>query len=142
MFGKATGPLAPDGSRNISRSDPYWRAMYHVHTHAYVVNPDRIERVLAVLEEKVGHEPIDQRLANAMASESLIAYMTSENMCEQASLMSTYTPGWDGKTPQPWMGHFGFPENAVHQHPGISESHMWGRIVLDEHDSPSCQGVY
>ncbi|EJK56356.1 hypothetical protein THAOC_23775 [Thalassiosira oceanica] len=68
MFGKARGPLAPDGSRNISNHDPYWRASYLVHTHAYAVNPRRIEHVLKVLEGKQGHEPIDARFAKAMDS--------------------------------------------------------------------------
>lgn len=142
VFGKASGPLAPDGSRNISRSDPYWRAMYLVHTHAYVLNPVRMQRVLGVLEGKEGHEPIDQRLATAMANSRLVAYMTPENICEQSNLMLTYTPDWNGKTPQPWMGHFGFPEEALRQHPSISESHMWGKIILDQDDSEECRGKY
>jgi len=142
MFGKASGPLAPDGSRNISRSDPYWRAMYLVHTHAYVLNPNRIERVVAVLEGNEGHEPIDQRLAKAMANTRLIAYMTPENICEQSDLISTYTPGWNGEDPQPWMGHFGFPEEVVQQHPDVHESHVWGKIILDEEDSSKCHGKY
>ena len=142
MFGKARGPLAPDGTRNISNCDPYWRASYLVHTHAYAINPRRIDRVLEVLEGKQGHESIDARFAKAMDSGMLAAYMTPENICEQSDLMSYYTPNWDGVTPQPWLGHFGFPPEAVKQHPGIHEAHMWGRILLDGDDSPACTGVY
>lgn len=142
VFGQANGPLAPDGSRNISKADSYWRAMYHVHTHAYVVNPRNIGNILAVLEGKEGHEPIDQRLSNAMASGRLNAFMSTENICEQEDLMKFYVPSWDGVTPQPWLGHFGFPDAAVKQHPGIDESHMWGRILLDEDDDPKCTGKY
>jgi len=146
MFGKAVGPRAPGGGRNISRGDPFWRAMYLVHTHAYVLNPDRIERVLEVLERKDDSDvadPIDQRLANSMASGGLIAYMSAENLCEQADLLPTYAPDWDGVSPQPWMGHFGFPEEAVQQHPAILASHMWGKMILDEDDGPECKsGTY
>ncbi len=115
VFGEANGSLAPDGGRNISKADPYWRAMYHVHTHAYVVNPRNIGNILAVLERKEGHEPIDQRLSNAMASGRLNAFMSTENICEQEDLMDSYVPSWDGVTPQPWLGHFGFPDAAVKQ---------------------------
>jgi len=142
VFGEANGPLAPNGSRNISRSDPYWRAMYHVHTHAYVVNPRNIGNILAVLEGKEGHEPIDQRLSKAMASGRLNAFMSTENICEQEDLMDSYVPSWDGVTPQPWLGHFGFPDAAVKEHPDVNESHMWGRIILDEDDDSNCMGKY
>jgi|SaaInl74LU_5_DNA_1037368.scaffolds.fasta_scaffold03568_3 GR25 family glycosyltransferase involved in LPS biosynthesis len=142
VFGEADGPLAPDESRNISRTDPYWRAMYHVHTHAYVVNPRNIGNILAVLEGKEGHEPIDQRLSKAMASGRLNAFMSTENICEQEDLMDDYVPSWDGVTPQPWLGHFGFPDAAVKEHPDVDESHMWGRIILDEDDDPKCTGKY
>lgn len=49
-FGKGTAPLAPDGSRELSEDQPYCQIKCLLNTHAYVVNPKRIHRVMDVLK--------------------------------------------------------------------------------------------
>lgn len=139
-FGKAAGPLAPDGSRNISNNDPYWRAMYLIDSEAYVLNPNRLGVVLGVLEDQVddGHEPVDQRLARYMAMGKIHAYSSAQQLCIQEHS----DPDWDLETPRPWEGSFGFPTEAVNSHPGISQTHMWGKILLDKEESAHCVGAY
>jgi GR25 family glycosyltransferase involved in LPS biosynthesis len=85
VFGKSsTGPFAPDGSRNLSLKQPYWITRYITNTHAYVVNPQRIERVLRILEKPREYQvPLDIAWADTNRDGSLKAYIPTTEFCVQ-----------------------------------------------------------
>jgi GR25 family glycosyltransferase involved in LPS biosynthesis len=107
-FGKARGPLAPDGSRSLSQdTQPYWRSNYLTNTHSYVVNPHRVAHVAHLLKPSLD-VPVDIRLGDLMASSQLNAYMTTRSWCEQMS----HEPLLE---PQSWKGFFAFDGKYIWQ---------------------------
>lgn len=116
-FGKGDGPLAPNGSRTLSSNDPYWRIFCMLNTHAYVVNPRRVDHVLKVLKpEKT--VPIDQRLASAMERNDLNVYIPPQNWCRGDIALKKM------EEPVEWSGYFYF--NLEHgTHPGAQTEHVW-----------------
>jgi GR25 family glycosyltransferase involved in LPS biosynthesis len=103
-FGRsATGPFAADGSRNLSLDQDYWQTKYITNTHAYIVNPDRIERVLRVLEHPTRdyQVPVDIAFAEAAQSGDLKVFMSTMDHCVQSQLDRTLT---SRKRPTIWQG--------------------------------------
>jgi GR25 family glycosyltransferase involved in LPS biosynthesis len=104
VLGKSsTGPFAPDGSRQLfPEEQPYWKTGYITNSHAYVVNPQRIERILKYIEEPKQHPaPIDIVLANAMRRGDLNAYMPSKEFCVQGRLRREKQ-----QQPNLWEGYY------------------------------------
>jgi len=126
-FGKATGPLAPDGSRSLSQDDPYWQIIYILNTHAYVVNPKRIERMLDVLKPR-RTTPIDAYLAEAMERGALKAYMPTKNWCS-----GNLPPEKKMSEPTEWAGFFWFNmEKGAGMHPSVPQANLWqAKLMLD-----------
>lgn len=82
VFGKGESPLAPDGSRELLVDQPFWRITYITNTNGYVVNPQRIDRVMNVLKLPRGEtKPIDIVLAGAMQRGDLKVYMPTQTWC-------------------------------------------------------------
>eukprot|EP00545_Synedropsis_sp_CCMP1620_P013688 CAMPEP_0119026612 /NCGR_PEP_ID=MMETSP1176-20130426/35771_1 /TAXON_ID=265551 /ORGANISM="Synedropsis recta cf, Strain CCMP1620" /LENGTH=338 /DNA_ID=CAMNT_0006982361 /DNA_START=258 /DNA_END=1271 /DNA_ORIENTATION=+ len=79
-YGMGASPLAPGGGRQLSEEQPYWRTKYLTNTYAYVVNPQRLDHILEVLQPR-SYTPIDILLADAMKAGKLNAYMTSQKLC-------------------------------------------------------------
>jgi hypothetical protein len=99
----ATGPFAPDGGRNLSLDQPYWQTKYLTNTHSYVVNPERIDRILHLLEHPPrGQEPIDIMFADAAKLGFLKNFMTTMEFCFQKSMKE------DPQLEQPriWEGYY------------------------------------
>jgi hypothetical protein len=108
-FGKASGPLAPDGSRSLSQDNnqqAYWRSDYLTNTHSYVVNPQRVGHVASLLHPTMD-VPVDIRLGDLMKAGQLNAYMTTRMWCDQ-----TTQPLLE---PQTWSGFFVFEWNYIWQ---------------------------
>lgn len=99
-FGLGSSPLSPEGNRNLLvESDDYWRTLYMFNTHAYVVNPRSLDRLLELLKP-TKHIPIDVHLADAMESLTIRAYMTTMQLCRtNIPILSN---------PIPWSGYLGF----------------------------------
>ena len=106
-----TGPFAPDGGRNLSLNQPYWRTRYALNTHAYLVNPKRIDRILHMLEHPPrGQEPIDIMFAFAGKDGDLKKYMTTMEYCLQKSM----TKDVQIDKPRLWEGYYtvyGLPDS-------------------------------
>lgn len=82
----ATGPFAPDGTRQLSIQQKYWQTRYTTNTHAYVVNPASIHKLLLLLEKKPIHNyqvPVDIAYADAMRAGVLNVYMPTTEYCFQ-----------------------------------------------------------
>ena len=116
-----TGPFAPDGSRRIRSRQPYWQIKYLTNTDAYVVNPQRIHRVLEVIHPRK-HVPIDILLANTMREGKLNAYMTTTQWCRTGLAK-------DEKMLEPvdWEGYFRMPK-PVEQHP---RGYVWNKMIME-----------
>jgi GR25 family glycosyltransferase involved in LPS biosynthesis len=116
-FGLGSTPLAPDGTRNLTEDQPYWKNRYMTNTHSYVINPRRIENVLRVLEPK-RNVPIDILLAEHM-SRDLNVYMTTRVFCHSdfnKKLNETYA----------WRGYYGFSfRNLSDVHPALESHYLW-----------------
>lgn len=116
-FGLGSTPLAPDGTRNLTEDQPYWKNRYMTNTHSYVINPRRIENVLRVLEPK-RNVPIDILLAEHM-SRDLNVYMTTRVFCHSdfnKKLNETYA----------WRGYYGFSfRNLSNVHPALESHYLW-----------------
>lgn len=117
-FGRGTAPLAPDGSRQLSEDQPYWQIKCILNTHAYVVNPRRVNRIMEVLKPQQT-EPIDQRLASAMERGSeLNVYMSTQNWCSGEIYPQKMNE------PTEWAGYFYFNlEKGMH--PGARKNNVW-----------------
>ena len=100
IHGKGDGPLASDGSRQLSTDQPYWQIEYITDTHAYVVNPQRVSQILRILKPQED-VPIDIRLAEAMQSGELNVYMPTQFWC------SADVPRMNH--PETWWGYFDIP---------------------------------
>jgi GR25 family glycosyltransferase involved in LPS biosynthesis len=130
-FGNSsTGPFAPNGSRRINpQHDAYWKIEYMTNTHAYVVNPHRLEKVVHLLNTAhdnnlTGIVPVDIVYAEAMRAGKLNAYMPTQEYCHQqekkqstnnttttATTTSTTTTPAQRLLPlhhplSPWMGYY------------------------------------
>jgi GR25 family glycosyltransferase involved in LPS biosynthesis len=100
IHGMGDSPLAPDGSRQLSVDQPYWQIKYMTNTHAYVVNPQRVDQVLSILEPRE-NQPIDIRLAEAMQRGELNAYMPTQNWCSGGQERLHH--------PETWWGYYYIP---------------------------------
>ena len=129
VFGKGSSPLAPDGSRELSQDQPYWRTTHMLNTHAYVVNPQRVNRLLSILEPRQ-HIPIDILLAEAMGH-NLNAFMTTQALCAGDIAPQKLD------APLPWEGFFRFPKQnfkRLQWHPALRKKrkpYLWHRMQLD-----------
>lgn len=101
LYGKGSSPLAPDGSRNLAFSQPYWQTTYMANTHAYVLNPRRLEKVYNFLKPKK-YIPIDMLLADGMNYGDLRVFMTTMQLCHANH------PGQKLEKPLPWQGFWFF----------------------------------
>jgi GR25 family glycosyltransferase involved in LPS biosynthesis len=109
-FGKARGPLAPDGSRRLSpdKTRAYWKVDYMTNTHSYVVNPHRVAHLSTALQPFM-HVPVDVRLGDLIKSGQVNAYMTTRMWCDQSS-----SPDEALAAPQTWKGYFAFHTTKNH----------------------------
>jgi len=123
-FGKGDAPLAPDGSRELSVDQPYWKIKCILNTHAYVVNPKRVDRVMDVLRPQKT-VPVDQRLATAMERGTLNAYISTQEWCKGDSHSQKLTE------PTEWAGYFFFNLESG-THPALRNAHSWQKqLKLD-----------
>jgi len=120
-FGNAsTGPFAPDGGRNLSVDQPFWQTKYSTNLHAYLVNPQRIDRILDILEHPPrGQEPIDIIFAEAARSNILKCLLLTEDHCIQQDIRDDRKPA----LPQKWEGYYNFH--------GLQDYH-WNDLLFDE----------
>ncbi len=134
LFGKGVSPLAPDGSRRLSEDQPYWRTLGTSNTHAYVLNPRRIDKILDALHPRKDI-PIDIAMGDAMYRGDLYGYMPTQDWCGHAG-----TADLKGKRtgPKPWEGYLVFPapKNQEHRHPALRHlrddpSFIWHRVHMD-----------
>ncbi len=104
-FGRtATGPFAPDGGRGLSITQPYWQTHYITNTHAYIVNPQRIHRLLHVLEHSLRdyQVPVDIAFAEAAQNGILKIFMSTMEFCVQQAIgqqnkrQRTQPSAWQG----------------------------------------------
>ncbi len=101
--GTATGPFSPNGDRNLSLNQSYWQIKYITNTHAYIVNPKRIDHVLEVLEHPPqGQVPIDIMFAEAARRDALKIYMTTMEQCVQKPKENDSKDG----LPRIWKGYY------------------------------------
>jgi GR25 family glycosyltransferase involved in LPS biosynthesis len=125
-FGVGEGPLAPDGSRNLSESQPYWKADYITNTDAYVINPRRLEHLVHLLKPEVD-APIDIRLGDMMVAKKISAYMTTRKLCEQGVGQFDAPVSWPNMYSVFVLGTEDFDTNA---HPALGEAingrYLWG----------------
>ncbi|KAG7340843.1 glycosyltransferase family 25 LPS biosynthesis protein [Nitzschia inconspicua] len=108
VFGTSlTGPFAPQSrSRYIDPTrDAYWKIEYMTDTHAYVVNPLRLEYLvdfLGSIHQQITYmRPIDITYADAMRSGHIQAYMPTQEYCRQHSsqhqeLFKAHPTSWKG----------------------------------------------
>lgn len=85
-FGRSTtGPFAPDGTRNLTLNQDYWKIKYITNTHSYILNPKRLEKVLHVLENPTREYqvPVDIALAEAGQRGELNMFMSPLEYCIQ-----------------------------------------------------------
>lgn len=127
-FGKGDSPLAPDASRQLSVDQPYWQVKYITNTHAYVINPRRVNRILEVIKPRKT-VPIDILLAMAMQNGNLTVYMSTELWCE----------GNPNKLNEPaaWRGYFKFMAAGSDWHPAVPSSKT-GASVWQKNITDSC----
>lgn len=128
-FGVADGPLAPDGTRNLSASQPFWSTKYILNTNAFVVNPRRAGHVAQMLRPD-RYVPVDVRLADQSAANKLNVYMTGEMLCLQP-VDSQWSRTKSGVMYEslPWEGYYWFINKTWDFH--------WGKMLMDE-----CVGMY
>ncbi|KAL3923434.1 MAG: hypothetical protein SGARI_006219 [Bacillariaceae sp.] len=123
FFGRSsTGPFAPDGSRRIDpKRDDYWKTGYMTNTHAYVVNPKRLEHILHVLKTATDNNgdivPIDMVYGDAMHRGVLQAFMPTQEYCAQQTHALL-------KSPRPWEGFY--------YHPQWKKGAEWGPMYYKE----------
>jgi GR25 family glycosyltransferase involved in LPS biosynthesis len=102
-FGQGSSPLSPHGTRRLSSNpEGYWKILYMLNTHSYVVNPKNLRRLYKITVPKK-HIPIDVLFADAMEARKIQAYMTTQQFC------STENPSL--AHPIPWSGYLGFVRN-------------------------------
>lgn len=100
-FGRTdTGPFEPDGGRNLSLNLPYWRIKYITNTQSYLVNPQRIDRILHLLEHPSGQQPIDIMLADGARRGNLNLFMTTMEYCFQMRTVDRVVQ------PRIWEGYY------------------------------------
>jgi hypothetical protein len=121
LFGNGTGPRAPDGSRRLSEQQPYWQTTYTSNTHAYVLNPHRIGRILRVLTPRF-EAPIDIILAEAMARGEITAYTPTQDWCGIQG-----SPHEQRTGARTWGGFFFFPGpiKPEYRHPALMQDPRW-----------------
>ena len=127
-FGRAEGPLAPDGSRVLSEDDqPYWQTKYTTNTDAYVINPRRVRLLLENHLHPHRHAPVDIVLADLMAQNQIQAFMTTRMWCRQQSKQSEKLM----EVPGSWNGYFGFMyEPLVQVHPALlGKTYVWQNVM-------------
>jgi GR25 family glycosyltransferase involved in LPS biosynthesis len=138
----ATGPFAPDGSRNLSITTSvgtqqlqqlYWQTRYITNTHAYLVNPRRILRVLDVLENpsRDYQVPIDIALAEAGQRGQLKLLMSTMEFCVQDNIDSDGTTKKKKQTrrkPTPWQGLYYHKDLGGHRVDEIFFSECPGKL--------------
>lgn len=122
-----------DADATTADQPPYWRVKSILNTHAYVINPKRIRRVLRVLSEpKYEYKPVDVVLSNDLfrefwnsagyennndttssSSSPLKAYLTPNLYCDQEVNRRIFNrdqpPHWEGYHWLPWQNFTGFP---------------------------------
>ena len=85
----STGPFAPDGSRNLSLSQPYWIIRSIWNTQSVVYNPASLSKILNIITKpspvREKNRPIDVALGDAFEAGALRAYMimTTQDYCVQ-----------------------------------------------------------
>jgi GR25 family glycosyltransferase involved in LPS biosynthesis len=144
LMGGATTTLANDDTAD----PPYWQVKYVLNTHAYVINPKRIRRVLRVLSEpKYDYKPVDVMLAYDLfrefmnpvgyenigsSSSPLTAYLTPNLYCDQEAnrriINRNQPPHWEGYHWLPWQTFTGFPN---------SRAYVWGTTA----NRKTCRGI-
>jgi GR25 family glycosyltransferase involved in LPS biosynthesis len=117
-FGSGQGPLAPDGSRNLAESQPYWKADYVTNTDAYIINPQRLKHLVHLMKPQE-NKPIDIRLAERMSGE-INAYMTTRKFCDANGEITD--------APKPWIGMYAVFVEGVNDFDG--EAHPALRTAL------------
>jgi hypothetical protein len=90
-FDAGDSPLAPDGTRHQSLDQPFWRTLWITDTHAYIVNPARVQRVLSVLDLGQCADPVDICYSDAMAT-VLKVYTPTQPLCN----LHDRTQKWEG----------------------------------------------
>lgn len=91
QLGAGDSPLAPDGTRNLRLDQPFWRTLSITDTHAYIVNPARVERVLSVLDPTQCADPVDICYSDAMPA-VLRVYTPTQPLCN----LHDRTQKWEG----------------------------------------------
>jgi GR25 family glycosyltransferase involved in LPS biosynthesis len=131
FFGKSsTGPFAPDGSRLLDLKDAYWKTGFMTNTHAYLVNPQRLEHVLEFLDALHKRQPyilpLDIRYANGFKNGYLNAYMTTEEYCYQKPRqISSNDQQRTPLLPSPWVGYYHHENWLSYQNHGFEWAPMY-----------------
>ncbi len=115
-----TGPFAPDGGRNLSLDQPYWQTKYITNLQSYILNPDRIDRILHLLEHPQRDQvPIDIAFAEAATSNVLKILMTTMDYCVQENVENDI----ERDQPSIWEGYYN-----VH---GL-QNYRWNKMFFPE----------
>ncbi|KAG7373547.1 hypothetical protein IV203_034271 [Nitzschia inconspicua] len=140
IFGTSlTGPFAPQNrSRFIDPTrDAYWKIEYMTNTHAYVVNPLRLEYLVDFLgsihQQITFMRPIDITYADAMRNGHIQAYMPTQEYCRQHSPQELLKAH-----PTPWIGYYHHPS---WQRLMDDEPYEYGPIFF-EHCPARDQGIF
>ena len=130
----ATNNHNTDATTTTVDQPPYWQVKSILNTHAYVINPKRIRRVLRVLSEpKYEYKPVDVVLQNDFFREflnpagydstisstsPLKAYLTPNLYCDQEANRRIFNRNqpvhWEGYHWLPWQNFTGFPNTRAY----------------------------
>lgn len=126
-FGNKThGLLAQDEARSLSRDELYWSTGYILNMHSYVVNANRIERILSLMTEEVRyHFAVDIVLAGIIESGKLKAFIPTEIFCVQQKEYSKKGSN------SPWKPLHSVNWGVFHYHKA-TESARWTDLFLPE----------